>query len=174
MKADKLHRVFFALWPDESVRQQLSQAFQNSQYYNAQVKPYKSHNLHLTLHFMGNVNTVQLSCLKRQAESVPLTPFTLLIDRFGCFKKSKILWLGQKTIPVELNQLHQQLGYVLKACGYTSEERPYHPHITLMRKFNSGFTEQCINPIEWNVREFVLVESIQVEGGVEYSPLFNT
>ena len=76
--------------------------------------------------------------------------------------------MGLGDIPVQLSQLHQTLGDALADCGFKRDERPYTPHVTLMRK--------CVGPvmpcedftINWCVDEFVLVESVQGDSAVEY------
>ena len=170
-----LHRVFFALWPDDHVRQQISAAFQQSPYVHAKGRRYQDSNLHITLHFLGNMTEEQLNCARQQAAAVKLSPFSLNINRFGRFKQAGILWLGPDHVPDELVELHQQLGAALDICGYQPEAREYRPHITLMRKFHDEVGEQVyepgILPVNWVVDRYALIESVSVDGLVEYRPL---
>ncbi len=168
----KLRRVFFALWPDESVRKQLNQAFQDSPYFShTRGRRYKQHNLHITLHFLGNVTEDQLNCARQQAATIKATRFVLLMNHFGRFKRARVLWLAPANVPDQVTRLYTQLGEALTLCDFRIETRPYQPHVTLMRKFHDRVEENEIEPIEWQVDRFALIESVPVEGGVEYQPL---
>lgn len=171
-QSSKTRRVFFALWPDRDVRQQISQALHHSSYQNfAKGRTYRDHNLHITLHFLGNISEDQLVCVKQQAQSIASRSFTLSISHFGRFKRAGVLWLAPESIPESLVQLHRNLGNGLAYCDFEQDRRDYRPHITLMRKFHEKIIESNIEPIIWNVNSFVLVESVAEEGGVRYIPI---
>ncbi len=171
----KLRRVFFALWPDDTVRQQLSLAFKQSPYAHAEGRRYLDSNLHITLHFLGNITEERLNCVKQQAMAIKIDPFVVSINRFGRFKRAGILWLGPEQVPAELTDLHLRLGAALDVCGYTPEDREYRPHITLMRKFHGDVDKKDsakgVVSVEWAVDRFALIESVSVNGSVEYHPL---
>ncbi len=168
----KTRRVFFALWPSESVRSQLNQAFQNSPYYShTKGRRYKHHNLHITLHFLGNVTDDQLNCARQQAAAIKAAGFTLRLNHFGRFKRAAVLWLAPASVPEQVTRLYTELGEALAQCDFRIDTRPYQPHITLMRKFHEKVEENEIETIEWQVDRFALIESVPVEGGVEYQPL---
>ena len=169
---EKTHRVFFALWPTDEVRKQIHHVYENSSYTSlAKGRRYKNHNLHLTLHFLGNITEEQLNCVKQQAKTLTASSFNLNINHFGRFKRAAILWLGAERLPDELKQLQQNLGELLTTCNYKPEAREYRPHITLMRKFNAELKEEGIESINWQVNQFALIESIPLESGVMYEPV---
>jgi 2'-5' RNA ligase len=160
-------RLFFALWPDTALRQRLAEA--------ASTIPVKgvarrvpNANLHMTLHFIGNVYFDEMDCMQRQARSVDAGAFQLEIDCQGYFGKPQVGWLGCRVIPDALIELHRQLGTCLQGCGYHPETRPYQPHVTVARKLGSIGTRASFEPITWPVREFALVEVQPVENGVQY------
>ena len=62
---------------------------------------------------------------------------------------------------------------VLLECDYQSEKRVYAPHVTLMRKLTKPGDFSEIDHIAWQVNEFVLVESVPVDGGVKYEVIEN-
>ena len=84
------------------------------------------------------------------------------------FDKVKIFWMGCRSTPDELNILHHHLGDALAACDYQADNRPYAPHLTLMRKLIKPGKLESFNSISWNINNFVLVESVSVECGVRY------
>lgn len=167
--SQKTYRLFFALWPTERVRSSIADVFLKCPQPVARVM--ESRNLHVTLYFLGQVTESERDCMHFAAQSVKAEKFQLSLDCFGYFSKAKIFWVGLENIPVQLSQLHQTLGGALVACGFKRDERPYAPHVTLMRK--------CVDPvipredfsINWRVDEFVLVESVQSVSGVEYRVL---
>jgi len=176
MSDDHLKRVFFALWPDDLVRHAVSDVYKTSIYADSleQVRGgliYNSQNLHLTLHFLGNLSPPELDCALRQAAKVNVEKFELLLDSFGCFEKPKVLWLGPNKIPHQLTELYAKMADALSVCHVRLESRPYQPHVTLMRKFK-GFKETKVpHKVLWRVNQFALVESVSTDNGVEYRPL---
>jgi len=165
---NKMHRVFFALWPEDKTRNKIIEAFEKSSINKKQGRMVSPDNLHITLHFIGNVNQQKLDCLHRVAQTVKADSFNLELNHYGYFYKPKVLWIGLKQKPEPLGFLHKILGDSLAECNYQVEQRPYAPHITLMRKLVEPETLESINAIHWCAKEFVLVESIPIEGGVRY------
>jgi len=160
-------RLFFALWPDEALRQRLQEAAMTFPV-AAGGRRVPGTNLHLTLHFIGNIYFEQMDCLKTAARSVSTPGFDLTLDVQGYFKKPQVAWLGCDNPPAALDDLHRQLGSRLQACDFKPEARPYHPHVTVARKPGSIAADACFAPIEWRVTEFALIEVRAVENGVQY------
>jgi len=171
MEETHLKRVFFALWPGDSVRQKIFNVLKQSIYVNSSGQAHGVNNLHLTLHFLGKLTASQLDCVLQQATTVKAKKFELLLDEFGHFEAPKILWLGPKKTPRHLSDLHTKLANALSICQVPIESRTYRPHVTLMRKFK-GFKESHIsNMMYWKVDQFALLESLSTENGVIYRPL---
>jgi len=127
-----------------------------------------SSNLHITLHFIGNVSGQQMSCLHQAAQTVSGTSFELTLDHYGYFKKPKVFWMGLDQMPSSLIQLHNHLARAFQECDYQSEKRDYSPHVTLMRKLSAPGNLCQLNPVVWQINNFVLVESIAIDNGVRY------
>jgi 2'-5' RNA ligase len=165
-------RLFFALWPDEALRQRLQEAAITIPV-AAGGRRVPGANLHLTLHFIGNIYFEQMDCLQAAARSVNAPGFDLTLDVQGYFKKPQVAWLGCAKPPVALGDLHRQLGRCLQTCEYQPEARPYHPHLTVARKSGSIAADACFAPIEWPVTGFALIEvqaitSGSITKGVQY------
>ena len=165
---EKKHRIFFALWPDDVTRNQIVESFKQLSIDKKQSRIVSFDNLHITLHFIGNVNQQKMDCLHSAAQTVNADSFNLELDHYGYFNKPKVLWMGLKQTPQALETLHKTLGASLAECEFEVERRPYAPHMTLMRKFPKPEAFEKTQPIGWQVREFVLVESLSIEGGVRY------
>jgi len=167
MRDKKDTRVFFALWPNAVLRESLSRAGLTIPIQRP-ARRVPDYNLHLTLHFIGNVYQDQLACLQRQARRVKGSGFDLVIDTQGCFSKSRVAWLGCSEVPAELRQLHQQLGWRLQQCDYQPEARHYNPHVTVARKIRTVPDSTDFAAMRWRVENFVLIESKATDNGVKY------
>ena len=167
MRDKKDTRVFFALWPDRILRESLSRAGKTIPV-QPPARRVPDYNLHLTLHFIGNVYPEQLACLRQQARRVKGAGFDLVIDTQGCFGRARVAWLGCSTVPAALQQLQQQLARRLRHCDYQPEARRYNPHVTVARKITSVPEQSAFSALPWRVENFVLIESKATDNGVEY------
>ena len=167
MREKKEIRLFFALWPDDALRAQLHRA-SNTISVERPARRVPHYNLHLTLHFIGNVFFGEMDCLRQQARLVEGEAFELSIDRQGHFRKPRVAWLGCREIPAALRELHGQLGQRLQLCDYRPEARHYNPHVTVARKIGAIADNASFAPIAWKVEAFSLVEVRQIENGVQY------
>jgi len=160
-------RLFFALWPSDSVRARI----QKNQTTAAELhngRCLRRGNFHLTLVFLGTIPADYLTCLQTMASDVQSQRFNLKLDHVGLFAKPKCLWLGCHEKPESLMLLAELLAQGVKSCGLSIDERQYNPHLTIMRKVTE-LTEFTVEPIDWSVTEFCLVKSEPVSDGVEYS-----
>jgi len=95
--------------------------------------------LHITLKFLGPVKQHQLNQLQTELSVIhEQNRFEMNIGSIGSFgnpKKPRVLWAGvKKTAPlVFLQRLVEECA---QDTGFTSENRPYRPHITLAKKWN--------------------------------------
>jgi 2'-5' RNA ligase len=96
-------------------------------------------NMHLTLHFLGEVTPADFVKLDRalKAKPLPYLPFSLTISELGCFpnlRRPRVVWVGIQGNTPALLKLHQEVERLLKeTIGFKPEARPYSPHLTLGR-----------------------------------------
>ena len=102
MREKKDIRLYFALWPDETLRQRLHAAATTIAV-DSRGRRVPRANLHLTLHFIGNVYLEQMNCLQVAARAVHAPAFDLTIDRQGYFNKPRVAWLGCSNPPAALD-----------------------------------------------------------------------
>jgi 2'-5' RNA ligase len=160
-------RIFFALWPPAAVRASLAAtAAQLPLARPARLVP--DYNLHLTLHFIGNVGRADADCMRQRARAVGGEAFELAIDRYGYFGGARVGWLGCTGTPDALFDLHQRLGQELRDCGYRPEAHAYRPHVTVARKLDRLPDAPPFEPLPWKVDNFVLVESRAAGNGARY------
>lgn len=159
-------RLFYALWPDETTRAHLKRLQESV--IGRKVNP---ENLHLTLAFLGNQAKSLIPALAKLINTLPGQGFTLGIDRYGYFSKPRIAWAGPSETPSSLMELHQTLMHELdKAQVPLKPEGKFKPHVTLARDANS-LDEPFAPAVPWRVGKIMLIQSIQVKGGVIYSPI---
>lgn len=162
-------RIFFALWPPDKVCEQLSE--QTRLYIPDNTRPVTRSNLHMTLAFIGSVNTKQLSDYEHAASSLRANAFSLTLDQSGYFAHARVLWLGCSKSSDALLAFVSRLNERLRLCGYQSDDRPFVPHVTLARKYRQPHAVEMPVSIEWCVNDFSLVESRSTPAGIEYHVL---
>ena len=98
----------------------------------------KPENLHLTLRFLGEVEEARLPELSKAiASSLQGTsPFPLALGGLGAFpdlRFPRVIWIGVKRGAEELSALQARLEEGLQRIGFSPEDRPFSPHLTLGR-----------------------------------------
>ncbi|MEK7738355.1 MAG: RNA 2',3'-cyclic phosphodiesterase [Pseudomonadota bacterium] len=154
---EQRRRVFFALWPDAAVAEQLDLAGQRA-HAVCGGRRMRRETLHLTLAFIGDVPPERVESLQQAAAGVTNPVFTLQFDRLACWRHNRIAWAGCSEPPLPLMTLVGQLAGRLAAAGLPLEVRDFAAHVTLLRNAHcQPLTEG--EPITWPVQDFVLVES---------------
>ena len=166
----RTRRLFFALWPDAATRERLTEALRGIK--PAPARATHSDDLHITLVFLGSLDTSTQHCAEQAAALVRAEPFTLTLDKLGHWQRPRILWLGAAHCPDALLDLVSRLGRALQPCKIKPDERPYQPHLTFARKVQTAAALPALSePIEWPVSSFALVESQPINDGARYRVL---
>lgn len=160
-------RLFIGLWPPPETHLALV-AHSQEWSWPAQARRTQPERLHVTLHFLGEVDTGLVPALRR--ELVPgWTGCGLLLDR-------PVVWPGgiavleASAVPGPLADLHGALAARLRGLGVPVEERPYRPHVTLARKAVGARPPLPAKPVLWQARPgYALVQSLP--GGRGYETL---
>jgi 2'-5' RNA ligase len=130
----------------------------------------KPDTLHMTLVFLGDTETARVDELRSLAGEMDTRRFGLNLNRAACWRHNKVGFLSPEESPPELLQLVYGLEDKLEEAGIAFDERPYKPHLTLLR--NTRCTTQVpFEPILWNVEEFALVSSSNTDHGPSYQLL---
>ncbi len=96
-------------------------------------------NIHLTLHFLGDVTPETVDKItKTLGDGISgQTTFSLDLVGLGCFpnvRRPRIVSVGVGGNTEPLVELHRHVGHLLnEATGFTPETRPYAPHLTIGR-----------------------------------------
>lgn len=164
-------KVFFALWPTAAERDHLA-AWQKPMQRLCGGRTMLSEMLHNTLVFIGNVEQARLEALQLAAQEVIGKPFELCFDAAHYWKHNHIVYAAPGEIPQGLAQLVGALEQRLSVHGFSFDQRPYQPHVTLLR--NARWTDAPLpnrQPVCWQVGDFALVQSAQQQGEPLYRVL---
>jgi RNA 2',3'-cyclic 3'-phosphodiesterase len=151
-------RLFLAVWPDARsavAASALAQAVATA----SEGRAVPSANIHLTLAFLGRQAAASVDRIERSLEKVDGTGFELTLDQLGFWRKAGIVWLGATTVPPAILGLNRSLVAALSNIGIATDDRPYHPHVTLARKAATYVTRVLRAPIVWRADAFSLVAS---------------
>jgi 2'-5' RNA ligase len=162
-----MKRLFFALWPDAATRQ-LCQQITNS--LSKHGSPVNAMNFHVTLAFLGQVDSQQQIALTQAASRIQFTAMKLSFNRLSYWKKPGIVCLSTDHPDPATSDLAEQLAQIGRLNGLQMDERPFQPHVTLLRKAHS-LPRLDFEPIHWQAKRFCLVESYSKPAGVEYRVL---
>ena len=140
-------------------------------------------NMHLTLAFLGDTGDEMIKAVSimLKQKCTGSGEFSFSLRGSGVFKNyrdPRVIWIGIENNE-KLLKLNADISIGLKDAGFTLEDRPFRPHITLGRiksirntdilkssleKYQDAFIQEV------PVREVILFESILKPSGPEYRP----
>lgn len=158
-----MQRLFIAIPLPQALREQLAQLRPKQ---GSRVRPVKTQQMHITLHFIGNADPALLTPALRQ---VTFSSFSIQLDGLGAFgnpARGGVLWVGCRHNE-ELTRLHQRLKEQLSNRGVALDERDFVPHVTLARckagassRLFDNYLTQSLPPLEpFRVDRFILFSS---------------
>lgn len=126
-----MHRLFVAIRPPKSVREQLLAVMGGV----AGVRWQSDDQLHLTLRFIGEIERHQAEDVAAGLTAIRQPGFEIALHGLGLFEtrgQPETVWAG--VAPVEpLRELHKKVDQACVRAGLAPERRAYRPHITLAR-----------------------------------------
>ncbi len=159
-------RLFFALWPDDATRDALDRTGKwLHQHWGG--RRMRADTLHITLAFLGRTPVDRLDAAIACADAVAVDPYALLLDQAGYWRHNRIGWLGVSKTPPQHVELVKALNAQLRMAGFSVDNRPHVPHVTLLRKSDGGEVPAC-RAVAWPVKDFALVKSVAESGGARY------
>jgi 2'-5' RNA ligase len=180
-------RLFFALWPDESLRQAMARATREATRASGG-RPVRTENLHLTLAFVGSVpesRLPELAAIGRQAAGPSpalLASLDLTFDHLAHWRAAQLLCALPAKPPAAVSALAGRLEEGLTKGGFAPDlesscsvernlRRPFRPHVTLVRKVLRPPAAMETDLVTWRFADFVLVDSETLPEGPVYSVL---
>lgn len=104
-------------------------------------------------------------------KNISAKKFELSLDKICYWKRNQIIYIRAKQFPNELFVLVDSLKIALSKAGFSFDKYTYKPHITLIRKATHPAEINLNSPIKWHVSKWFLIQSKQINGGIDYIPL---
>lgn len=175
----KTERLFFGLELPASVQQLIAKSLPGK---GRGVSVVALGNFHVTLRFIGDVETDERERLVESMREVAVAPFTLRLEGGGFFPPRgplKVVWLGVGSGHPNLFQLRQQMDDRLLQLGIPCELREFLPHVTVarIRPGGEGSGRSLARALAafdgpvFSVDRFTLFESQREIGGLRYEPV---
>ena len=149
-------RMFVAIDLPEAIRRRLARLVADVP---KGVRPVRPEQLHLTLHFLGDVADGPRAQLAAALTAVCPPAFTIDLGgpgRFPSRGRPTVAWMGVAENE-QLASLHAAVGEVIAACGLPVEQRPFTPHVTLARLSPAaprGWLDELIAATaDWSARQ---------------------
>ena len=167
-----MKRLFFAAWPPDSWRRELSAAVAPT-LAGLGGRMQSGADWHLTLCFLGNVEETLLAPLCQRAGAIRLPTFTVVFDCLRYWREPRVVvaTLSRSVAPESASGLVQALTSTAIALGVQPDARPWLPHLTLARGVSPKlWAEQAsrgdlpLPAMHWSVDAFQLAESRIVDG----------
>jgi 2'-5' RNA ligase len=161
-------RLFFALWPDAAERAALS-AWQQPLLDLCGGRAMRADTLHATLVFLGEVAEQRLEALRLAAQEVKWQGFGLQLGAAHYWEHNHIAYAAPDATPPQLAELVRELENRLRRHRFHFENRPYKPHVTLLR--NAHWNDAPLPPlpaVAWQFDEFVLLRSLRDGQGASH------
>ena len=136
-------------------------------------------NMHLTLRFIGEVLESSFDDIAIALSGINVPAFDLTVMGVGHFERTHrptMLWAGVES-NAYLTQLHDRIESALRRIGLKTENRKFHPHITLARLDETVSPERVAGFLRVNslfraapfrVEQFVLFSSALGRSGPSY------
>ncbi|MDE2222256.1 MAG: RNA 2',3'-cyclic phosphodiesterase [Candidatus Omnitrophica bacterium] len=145
----------------------------------------KPENIHLTLKFLGDIEPEDLkkitAVLTEQASRFSVfASYLTEIDAFPDLHHPKIIWAGLDDSIRTMETIVRVLENELAQCGFSREERPFKPHLTLGRIRSGSHLRNLIsavkqisfrNRIEQQFETIILYQSTLTPQGPVYEAL---
>ena len=133
-------RLFIAIELPENLIQRIARVQEQleKQIPARAVRWVKPESIHLTLKFLGDVETTRIDSLSPALVQATAShsSFSLEVAELGCFpntRRPRVLWLGLYGEVEPLGRLQQSVESRIVELGFEPEDRPFSPHLTLAR-----------------------------------------
>jgi RNA 2',3'-cyclic 3'-phosphodiesterase len=95
-------------------------------------------NIHLTLQFLGDVDTDKIPNINAAMESAVkgIPPFSFKVSGLGVFpnrQRMRVVWAGLTGDLEKLGNLQKNIEEALKPLGFTPDGKGFSPHLTIAR-----------------------------------------
>jgi len=173
-------RLFISLNFKDEVKTQIKDVMNKVKSNSIQGKFVNDEHLHLTVEFLGEIQSNRLDLIKKIMDELVFEAFTLNLTKVGYFKRQEgnIYWLGVEENDT-LFKIHKKLHQNLIDKGFELEGREYKPYITIGRKvklrddFNANELNDMVGKVKIDINRVDLMKSEFVNGKLIYSLIYS-
>ncbi len=178
-------RSFLAIELPKPILRKIEEVQEDLKLAHADVRWVNPEKIHLTLKFFGNIEESRIDPIFKSIEE-PIQntpPFSLRMRGVGAFPQMnnpRVIWMGLLEGREVLISFQKQIEAHLEKIGFLSEDRPFHPHLTLGRMKSSRGKRELVEKMEkhrekefgdFQVDRVVLFKSDLKPTGPIYTPL---
>lgn len=153
-------RLFLAIVPPAEVAERIARLTRHLKIgHELTGKPRQPEHFHVTLCTLGEgvgISEEAVAMATERAASIAMPSFKVGFDKVGSFKNGAFVLRGDESL-IGLEVLQQRLSNSLDDSPRLA--RAFTPHMTLLRDAHR-VPEHDIEPIEWEVKDIVLVHSL--------------
>lgn len=147
------------------------------------LKAVEDDNIHLTLKFLGNVSAPRLDGIKSSLQQLTFPRSGVEIKGAGAFpnlNRINVIWVGIDEGWSKVEQIYGQVEKLMSNLGFSRENRPFSPHITIARMRSDRRRDEIANFLRklgdesfgtMAVDRVRLKRSVLSSSGPEYSTL---
>jgi 2'-5' RNA ligase len=148
-----LIRSFLAIELPRTIQKKIEEIQGDLKSSHADVRWVSPEKIHLTLKFFGNIEESKIEPIVKSIEGPIQTtpPFSLKVKGVGAFphlKNPRVIWMGLTSGKENVISLQQRLEVLLEKIGFQTEDRPFHPHLTLGRVKSNRGREELVGRME--------------------------
>lgn len=169
-----MRRLFIGLWPKAATQRAL-QPLSAQAVGHCGGRALKAEQWHITLAFLGAVPETRVQQLRAQAPQWQLPDAPFLLDSYGSFPGTGIVWVGSRDSASlqAMQQCFTALWHYLRPLGFSAENRPFVPHVSLLRRAVRSDIRNLPSfaPFGWHNQACYLIESRPTAQGSAYYPL---
>ncbi|WP_449428258.1 RNA 2',3'-cyclic phosphodiesterase [Rhodanobacter umsongensis] len=170
----EVHRLFFALMPDDATRERLVTVAGALRASRPGLRARWIHpdRYHAPLHFLGDHAALRPGLVEdaiAAADKLRAASFNWTLDGVTSFRgrEPPCVLHGVETC-APLQALWSALGKTLALAGQGARlERSFTPHVTLAYSHGTMLESAEVDAVEWPVTDFVLVHSVVGQGGYQ-------
>lgn len=174
-------RLFVAIEIPDEIRKALAAFLREMRSFAPQAKWVRAENLHVTLKFLGETEPAKTQTVRNVLAAIRSDAVVALeFQGLGFFpndRRPRVFWVGMEA-SANLKTLAQDIDQGMHKLGFTLEDRPFAPHLTLARfnppelppKLATAVKENASRNFgSFRTAEFGLIESQLKATGAEYT-----
>ena len=121
----------------------------------ADIKLVAPENIHLTLRFLGEIETTLMEKIIDMLKVIKFQPFEIMLKGTGAFpsiRKINVIWIGLERGQEELTHISKLLESQLRKLGFPHDKKGFSPHVTIAR-LRSGRNKDAVADLLYESKE---------------------